>query len=137
MQQNSKQQAAFAITNEFTSDIHRAQLYAKFVNNLNVYNSNWNRTYALMNENLIRNSYKNVHKLSICCQTSDNHPNAWIFPQIRHFICDSLGFDGYSGLYTIDVSRLRNFGMHTKNSISWLLCELWTVTISQFKKIHF
>lgn len=105
MEHHSQKQAAFIITNEFTSDIHHhihvAQMYAKYVNNLNVYNSNWNRTYAL--QNLIRNSYKNVHQLSIC-QTDDNHPNAWIFPQIRHFICNSLGFDGYSALCDISMS---------------------------------
>lgn len=105
MQQHSKQQASFTITNEYNSDIHHhihgAQLFAKFVNNLNVYNLDWNRTYAL--QNLIRNSYKNVHKLCIC-KTDDNHPNAWIFPQIRHFVCDSLGFDGYSALYDISSS---------------------------------
>lgn len=105
MELHSKQRAAFTITNEFNTDIHHhihgAQLFAKYVNHLNVYNTDWNRTYAL--QNLIRNSYKHVHKLCIC-KTDDNHPNAWIFPQIRHFVCDSLGFDGYSALYDISSS---------------------------------
>lgn len=105
MDQHSKQQAAFTITNEFNTDIHHhihgAQLFAKYVNHLNVYNTDWNRTYTL--QNLIRNSYKHVHKLCIC-KTDDNHPNAWIFPQIRHFVCHSLGFDGYSALHDISIS---------------------------------
>lgn len=105
MEQHSKKEAAFTITNEYNSDIHHhihgAQLFAKYVNNMNVYNTDWNRTYTL--QNLIRNSYKYVHKLCIC-KSDDNHPNAWIFPQIRHFVCDSLGFDVYSALYDISSS---------------------------------
>lgn len=102
MQQHSRQQAAFTITNEHYSDIHHhihgAQLFSKYVNYLNVYNIDWNRTLSL--QNLVRTCYKNVHTLCIC-KSNENHPNTWIFPQIRHFICDSLGFDGYSALYDI------------------------------------
>lgn len=85
MAQHSEQQAPFAISNEFNADVNQhiygAQLFAKFVTNLNVFNLDWNRTYAL--QNLIRNSYKSVHKLSIC-ETDDNHPNAWITHEV-HF----------------------------------------------------
>lgn len=125
MDQRSKQQAAFTITNEYNSDIHHhihgAALFAKYVNNLNVYNTDWNRTYAL--QNLIRNSYKNVHKLCIC-KTDDNHPNAWIFPQIRHFVCDSLGFDGYSALYDISSSCPQLEILECKEKIQFRNCYL-------------
>lgn len=95
VQERAQQQAPFIISNEF-NHYNGTKTLEKYVNQLNVYNFDECRysTFQIW----IRNHYPNVQKLRIC-----KTPNffSWVFPQIRHFICNSFGYDAYWALYKI------------------------------------
>lgn len=96
MQRRSQQQAPFIMSNEFFN-YKRPQIFAKYVNNLVVYNFDWDATTLDLSD-IIKKYYTSVHKLCIMYDRLE-HAHHWLYPQVRHFVCNSL--KGYFALKAI------------------------------------